>query len=694
MSITFFIRLLLIVLINFNIASVFAHVPHDVTDTVVSSPNNSNEVYTIVRSNLLKSTDKGLTWQRLVQGLDNKSVLKSLTINPNRPNNLYISTFSDGIYQSTDKGKSWHKINQGLTTLNFTKLYIPKSINTQTIFAAAGQGGLYKLTTNNANWIKIYDKSIIVTALAELSSNNPKNYTLLIGDKTGALLSSINGSNNWQKLYQFSNCGQINTIATSPNPLFSNTLLVATSLCGILRSTDAGQSFNAVNTGILDLNIRSIVISPDNQVFAASYSQAIFISSDLGLTWQKNSDEITISKAGSAQANAAQLPMFTDIAISADFTQDKTLFLSSFDGLFRSTNGGNQWQQLDTLPLSLIQAIALSPTYTQDATVMLTTYDNGVYKSNNAGHDWQGIADNIDGRNYDIAFSPHFITDKTLFISNSNDELGMDIIGKSTDGGLTWSSHSLPSLHSGSSIIALSPAFINDATLFVGSRHGLIYRSIDGGENFKIIFNDSSTSCDGCISSIAISPHYAVDKTIIIASATGIYISKDGGDNWLLKTSPKAFNLVKTNSVKLFISPNYAIDHSIFIATPQGLFKTDNEFNSVQKISANLTDVNSYITQIALSPNYAIDNTLIMTIKGKGLFQSKDAGLSFQLLNPKFIASNRNFELWDGFPIVSSSVLVFSPNYAVDKTIFAANSNQVFRSEDGGQNWKSFIPAK
>lgn len=691
MRITFFIRLFLIVFINFNSASVFAHIPHDVADTVVTSPNNSNEVYTIVRSNLLKSTNKGLTWQRLVQGLDNKSTLRSLVINPNRPNNLYVSSFSDGIYHSTDKGHSWHKINQGLTTLNFTKLYIPKSINTQTVFAIAGQGGLYKLSTNNANWIKVHDKSIVVTALAELSSNNPKSYTLLIGDKTGALLSSINGDPNWQKRYQFSNCGQINDIKIITN---SNTLLVATSLCGILRSTDAGQSFNAVNTGILDLNIRSIAISADNQVFAAGYSQAIFISKDLGLTWQKNSDEISISKAGSAQANAAQLPMFTDIALSADFAQDKTLFLSSFDGLFRSTNGGNQWLQLDTLPLSLIQAIAISTTYALDKTITLTTYDNGVYKSNNAGRDWQSIADNIDGRNYDIAFSPNYATDKTLFISNSNDELGMDIIGKSTDGGLTWTSHSLPSRHSGSSIIALSPAFINDATLFVGSRHGLIYRSIDGGENFKIIFDESATSCDGCISSIAVSPNYAVDKTILIASATGIHISKDGGDNWLLKTSPKAFNLIKTNSVKLLISPNYTIDHSIFIATPQGLFKTDDEFNSVQKISANLTDVNSYITQIALSPNYAVDNTLIMTIKGKGLFQSKDAGLSFQLINPKIIASNRNFELWDGFPIVSSSVVVFSPNYAVDKTIFAANSNQVFRSEDEGQNWKIFMPVK
>lgn len=690
MTIPLFLRFVLLLLSSFNISSAFAHVPHDVIGTVISSPNNSNELYSIVRGNLLKSNNKGLTWQRLVQGLDNKSSFQSLVADPNYPEKLYLSTVADGIYSSADKGNSWYKINDGLTSLGFNKLYIPKSASAPAVFAASLQGDLYKLPQDSTTWIKVYDSSVNITAMAVLNSENTQDYTLITADKTGALWSAINGETNWQKRYQFSNCGTINSIASSSNPVFANTLLVATSLCGILRSTDAGYSFNAANTGIIDLNTRSIVISPNNTVFAASYSQAIFISNDGGITWQKNNKGIEISASGRKQAKDTKLSMFVDIALSADFENDNTLFLSSFDGLFRSTNAGNQWQQLNTLSLSLIQSIAISPAYALDNTLALTTYHHGIYKSNDNAQHWQRIADNIDGRNYDIAFSPNYFADKTLFIANSDP----DEISKSTDGGLTWSSHSLPSSHGTPTIIAVSPSFIEDTTLFVGSRHGLLYRSTDNAQNFKIIFNELTLSCDGCISGIAISPDYKHDKTIIIASSTGIHISKDNGDTWTQKVIPDSSSLVKSTDIKLAISPNYAVDHHVFIATPRGLFVTIDDFNTVQKISGNSIDADSYISQIALSPNYAIDNMLIITIKGKWLFKSEDNGQSFQALSPKLIATNHNFELWDEFPCVSASVIVFSPNYAIDKTLFAGDSNQVFKSQDAGKTWRSFVSLK
>ena len=124
-SIGIFLSLLVLVTgFWFNPTHVLAHRPHDDVYVVKLSDDYQQDqtVFMIVRGNLLKSTDGGITWQRLTSGIDNRGQLLNLTIASQNSQILYISAWGDGIYKSIDGGESWFKVNRGLDNLQLDLL--------------------------------------------------------------------------------------------------------------------------------------------------------------------------------------------------------------------------------------------------------------------------------------------------------------------------------------------------------------------------------------------------------------------------------------------------------------------------------------------------------------------------------------------------------------------------------------------
>ena len=77
--------------------------------------------------------------------------------------------------------------------------------------------------------------------------------------------------------------------------------------------------------------------------------------------------------------------------ISDTFSKDKTIFLAAFDGLFKSTDGGQVWKKIDTLSANIIVGLAISPSYSSDSTVAIATYLGGAYSSDDQGTTWSAI---------------------------------------------------------------------------------------------------------------------------------------------------------------------------------------------------------------------------------------------------------------------------------------------------------------
>jgi len=443
----------------------------------------------------------------------------------------------------------------------------------------------------------------------------------------------------------------------------------------------------------------------DSTIFASAWHEAVFCSNDGGNTWNKYSKGIT----SNFQANQRKEPHFRDLRISKTLEKDKTIFLGGYDGLFKSTDGGRAWKQLDTLPLRLIIGLALSPSYKDDSTVAITTYVGGAYKTTDEQKiAWTAINKDLkQSRLGDIVFSPNYHSDNTIFTTAENHLL------KSTDRGKTWKKIKLsnqywglsglvntgrnklsswlpkplstvakPKVKPWSAMIAISPNFADDNTIYFGTRTGLIFRSVNGGLHSSIVWKRIGKE----VKSLIISPNFSSDKTLYtsVFGGEGVYKSVDRGATWHPASNGLAF--IK-EGIELAISPYYKVDKTVIAGTVGGLFKTTDGGKNWIKLAGSTYGNDGYIKAIAISPNYQSDQTFVINVEGRGLFKNVNSGMTFAQIGTDLIDNNHSLSNMYKFPPASVPIK-FSPSYSIDKTIYGSSAEELFQSTDGGNTWK------
>ena len=671
----------------------FAHSPHDDIYQVEISPKYARDstLYVIVRGNLLKSLNGGSSWQRIVNGIDNKYKLWSLSISPQNKNILFLSSLGDGVYKSEDEGNSWVKVNNGLKELKIDRLLI-SPYSTDVVCATGIEQGLYITKNGGKSWKQVIDNNIKITAIAFSPNNKDR---IIAGDNRGNLYYWQNGDEVDRQVIQVTKNTIITDIVFSPNFSLDKTFFVSTENKGIYKTINDGQSFLAINRGLSDLSIKDLVISANDgqktfTLFASAWHEGIFYSDNAGNSWQKKWQK-GLTKDTQADEDRYNRPHFSDLRLSNDFSQDRTMFLAGFNGLFKSTNSGRTWKELDTLSPRIVTTLAISPNYKNDSTIAIGTYRRTAYLSEDKGVTWKHIDRGLSKvryknsivveqpRFYSIVFSPNYALDKTIFAS-----LRYQFV-KSTDRGKNWKNIPLKNVngHSLREIIVVpSPNFANDKTIYLATYSGNIYRSKDGGENFSIISDFGRR-----ISFLAISPNFSVDNTLYASSYQGVYQTVDGGISWQSITN----NITLQDRIwlELAISPNYQIDKTIIAVTDHGLYLTKDKGNNWEKVSVFTEKTNSLIQAIAISPNYQNDRTFIVTVKGKGMYKTVDGGKTFIQIGKKFTNNNYSLSKMDNIPSTSTPIQ-FSPNYSIDNTIYAygSASSELFRSIDNGNTWQ------
>lgn len=292
---------------------------------------------------------------------------------------------------------------------------------------------------------------------------------------------------------------------------------------------------------------------------------------------------------------------------------------------------------------------------------------NPVFGSPALFNTWYQTSTNLPGDDVNsIAFSPNYAINNTVFAASSN-------VFKSTDGGLTWGPTQLNKA-------ANSLAFSSDNVLTAATSSG-VYVTQDGGVNWNPIHNNLPAA--GNTKVVAFSPDYANDHTIFAGtSSNGLYKATWDGNISHLPNWARVPNIPTDAQVtRLAFSPNYAADHTVFagvpIGTGRGIYKSTDSGGSWRAITINNWNPQRTLSieSLAISPNFPNDGTLFTSLH-PGVYKSNDGGESWNIL-----AGAENMLLL---------ALAVSPNYAVDGTVFGAGTlcDGACLTVDGGKSWK------
>ncbi len=357
------------------------------------------------------------------------------------------------------------------------------------------------------------------------------------------------------------------------------------------------------------------------------------------------------------------------VALSANYSQDRTLYMLVRGNLFKSTNGGDSWQRLVNGIDHHGNLVTFTLATQNNQILYLSSLSDGIYKSEDRGKSWFKVNRGLDNLLIDKLVTS--ADGKTVLAAGYDKGLYL-----SSDGGENWQT-----IIKDNRITALAIHPQKANYLVIGTSQGKIYLSLDSGKTWQEIdaFRRS-------IIGLVISPDYANDSTIAVINYVGeAYISSDGGKTWQpmyrgleLPSITRKFTPPSIEPRRFFqmaISPNYSEDGTIFASLLWTKFLTYTDRTQRWRISSPPQEARSMA--IAVSPNFARDRTIYLAAQKGVIFKSTNGGKSFTTVG-KIDRAKGN----------ESPSLVISPNFASDGTLYLTGGKGIYKSIDRGETWQ------
>jgi len=269
-----------------------------------------------------------------------------------------------------------------------------------------------------------------------------------------------------------------------------------------------------------------------------------------------------------------------------------------------------------------------------------------------------------------VAVSPNYANDQTIFVATSAITqplpVGEYIPLISTNGGLSFAV--LPGLPNQPMLsIAISSAFATDGTVFMGGVGGL-WKSTNGGASWSAVGGAGLASG---VQSIALSPHFSQDGVAFAVTTQAIFRSQDHGSTWKSLAVPSGLT---SNISVISVSPTFSSDRTVLLgSTSDGIFLSTTSGGAWTQATAGLTL--SKVTGVAFSPAFGADQTVFASTQGSGVYLSTNKGVNWAPAN-------------SGITDLAANSIVISPRFATDNTLWICTAAAgVFESTNRGTAW-------
>ncbi len=324
----------------------------------------------------------------------------SLAVERSNPDHLYALACKDdscngSVWRSTDGGNWWTPAGKELTASDVVWIAVhptvPGTLYVGTLSRPEEHPGIAKSTDGGSSWHWLFTDGDSAEGAGALA-NPPGRLCFGPGNPPSIWLPNVNlhsrssdDGAHWTSFYvvvgdhEYSDANGFAFSSSDPNLVWA----YGTSGDYLRKSVDGGATWARVTRrsyGFIGWCSPAFLIDPadpNRLLVGGGGSNGIVASTDGGETWLSLDDfpdTVTVQ------------------SLTADPSKFNTLYASTNDGIFKSTNGGRSWSKIGAgLPLdgekNVVKSIVVDPRSSN--VLWASVYNNGIYRSTDGGSTWR-----------------------------------------------------------------------------------------------------------------------------------------------------------------------------------------------------------------------------------------------------------------------------------------------------------------
>lgn len=412
-------------------------------------------------------------------------------------------------------------------------------------------------------------------------------------------------------------------------------LYLGTSGGEVYVSRDGAATWSRTRNGVPfpGYVVDNLVVDKKGRLWAAAWGLwgggVIAVSEDGGKSWSRRD---------------RGLEDFSVRAIAVDPNDSRFVVVGGLTGVYRSMDGGVTWRRISTQ--INVESLAIDPRHHDR--IYVGTWRQG-WRTDDGGATWKHIANGM-------------VLDTDMFSITIDEEQPDNVwvatcgwVYNSKDSGELWTRYRDGFDNRRIHDVKIDPC--NREVVYAGSVAGL-YRSVDGGKNWDLVSDDRLV-----VSTVVLHPQRP-GRVILGVEGDGVYVSVDNARTFA-RSSEGLSNLRVATVV-----PDPRVRDRVFAAVmfggaASGIYRSDDGGEAWQKVSR--TDLPEVLS-LTIDPDAPAEATFVAGTE-KGFFISAD-GETWTQAEPA------------ASPIRVSRVVRFNRTRS-----FAATSEGVFTTRDGGRSW-------
>ena len=379
---------------------------------------------------------------------------RAFAADPGQPHHLYLGTTSSWLYESVDGGASWHRLSKldPSDDLILDHIIVDRA-NPATVYAAAwkldhADGGLWVSRDRGRSWEVVAGlRGQSIRAFAQAPSE-PR--ILIAGTLDGVFRSSDAGT-SWT---QISTPGsreihEVESLAidpTDPDVIYAGTWHLP------WKTTDGGKNWHNIKQGIIDdSDVFSIIIDP-------AEPSIVFASACSGIYKSVNGAEL-FKRIQGIPSTARRTRVLKQDPANRD-----VVYAGTTEGLYKTVNGGKSFERM-TGPDVIVNDVFVDPQESNH--VLLATDRGGVLRSEDAAASFAAANEGFSGRKVEALLVDRNHPEQ-IYAGVVNDKSYGGVF-VSTNGGARW--EQISDGLDGRDVFALAES--PEGTILAGTNHGI-----------------------------------------------------------------------------------------------------------------------------------------------------------------------------------------------------------------------------